>query len=118
MRKLWLAAVLLCAGCASSVRDSVNEYECIQVRNADLKASGTNAVTVKGEIVNGCKKNLAVVDANFVILDHEGAQLETLRAVTENLDAGRTWKFETAPTRDYPDDRGPLRLQVGSVKGY
>ena len=102
----------LCAGCGPARREVVG---CVEVRSENLTSEGAHAVRVEGELYNGCRVKLATVSAKFSILDRGGAQIESIDAVTENLDPGRSWKFKTAPTREIPDEQGPVHLKVVQI---
>ncbi|MGA2143912.1 MAG: FxLYD domain-containing protein [Bryobacteraceae bacterium] len=111
MRGTWLLLAFLCAGCSPARRDVVG---CVEVRS-ELTRQGPHALRVEGELYNGCKVKLATVSAKFGILDRGGAQIESIDAVTEDLNPGRSWKFKIAPTREISDEQGPVHLKVVKI---
>jgi hypothetical protein len=108
-------AALLCTSCVPS---SSAPATCLELRASTMELEGRSRVYIQGEILNNCGVKLAIVEADFNIMDQGGAQIESIQAVTRNLDAGTSWKFKTMPTTEIPDDRGAVHFKVGKLAGY
>jgi len=73
---------------------------------------------VTGTAYNACGVVVGAAEVDFNILDRNDVHVESVMALTRNLDTGSTWMFKTNATDAISDDRGPVHFKLVKAVAY